>query len=379
MQNAVKKLLYWYKSNKRTLPWRDVSDPYCTWLSEIMLQQTRVEAVKRYYERFLHVFPTIASLAAAKEDEYLKLWEGLGYYSRVRNLHKGAVQIMHEFGGSMPEKYDEIIRIAGIGPYTAAAIASIAFGEKIPAIDGNLLRIFSRLTKNDTDIKSTQCKRDSFAFFNGMMNAAEGDADIQCDFTNPFGDMNQALMDLGATVCVPNGRPQCEVCPIQKMCMANLTDTTMSYPVTTKKKARKIEKKTVLIIRDGGKIALSKRQSKGLLAGMYEFPNANGYMTLDQAVKKAQSYGFSPLVAKECGESRHIFSHKEWHMIGYEIVCDELEPRENTYAVENPEADFLRDASDETKNEHIFLAKISEIEEKYSIPSAFSHFRKSIT
>lgn len=362
MQNLARNLLIWYREHKRILPWRDVNNPYYTWLSEIMLQQTRVEAVKRYYARFLGTFASIEELAKADEDVYLKLWEGLGYYSRVRNLHKGAVQIMEEFGGEMPNSYDEIIRIAGIGPYTAAAIASISFKQKIPAIDGNLLRIFSRLTKSELDIKSGKAKKEAFAFFMQVMDNMEYDTPLMEGWENPYGDLNQALMDLGATICLPNGIPNCVDCPIRESCMARLTDTVTEYPILQKKKDRKIEERTVLIIRDRGRIALSKRKSAGLLARMYEFPNVEGHLSADAAIRTVKELGFSPLHLKELGKSKHIFSHIEWHMIGYEMLCDELSP-----------GDYP-----DSSQVDMFLAQISDIENTYSIPSAFQFYRKQI-
>ena len=194
-------LLDWYDKEGRTLPWRTDPSPYHVWISEIMLQQTRVEAVKGYYERFLRALPDIASLAEAPEDLYLKLWEGLGYYSRVRNLHKAACVIMEEHGGCMPETAAELRKLPGIGPYTSAAIASIAFGERIPAIDGNLLRVFARMTAWQENIKTPASASRAGDYFSGIMPADRP------------GDFNQALMDLGAMICLPGGLPRCEECP----------------------------------------------------------------------------------------------------------------------------------------------------------------------
>ena len=316
-------LLQWYDANRRILPWREDPAPYHVWLSEIMLQQTRVEAVKGYYERFLAALPDIASLAAAEEDVYLKLWEGLGYYSRVRNLHKAAQQVMEQYGGEMPQTAQELRKLAGIGPYTAAAIASIAFGEKVPAVDGNLLRIFARRPA--------------------------------------YGEYNQALMDLGATVCLPNGAPHCELCPWSSRCAAHEQKCETAYPVAAPKKARRIDDKTVFLIYYADRLALAKRPSKGLLAGLYEFPNAAGWLSQEEALDFVQGLGFSALQIRPLPEAKHIFSHREWHMTGYEIRADEWQP-----------------VPEKKEKTDVFLASEEEMQEKYSIPSAFSYYVKEI-
>jgi len=345
----AERLLSWYDENRRILPWREDPAPYHVWLSEIMLQQTRVEAVKRYYARFLDTLPDIASLAAAPEDVYLKLWEGLGYYSRVRNLHKGAVVIAEKYGGKMPETAAELIGIPGIGPYTAAAIASIAFGERIPAVDGNLLRVFARLTAYAEDIKSDAAKKAAAAYYQEAMDAAADDRP---------GDLNQALMDLGATVCLPNTAPLCDVCPLKEDCLAHRTGRETAFPAIQKHKPRKVEELTVFLIHDAERIALRKRPSKGLLAGLYEFPNTNGHLSEQEALDFIRSIGFSPLRIRRLTDARHIFTHKEWHMTGYEILADEL-------------ADLQ---ADKQGSSGIFLAEIREIRDTYSVPSAFAAY-----
>ncbi len=350
-------LLDWYDKNRRILPWREDPAPYHVWLSEIMLQQTRVEAVKRYYARFLETLPDIASLAAASEDTYLKLWEGLGYYSRVRNLHKGAVAVMEQYGGEMPHTSAELQKIPGIGPYTSAAIASIAFGERVPAVDGNLLRVFARLTAYTEDIKSDTAKRKATAFYQEAMDAAAETA----AYDRP-GDLNQALMDLGATVCLPNAAPLCDQCPLNESCLAHLQGQETDYPVMPLKKARKEEELTVFLIHDAERIALKKRPPKGLLAGLYEFPNAPGHLTEEEALAYVRSIGFSPLRIKRLTDAKHIFTHKEWHMTGYEILADEL-------------AEFHPDTK---RSPGIFLAEIREIRDIYSVPSAFAAYSSLI-
>lgn len=272
-------LLAWYSENRRSLPWRDDPSAYHVWISEIMLQQTRVEAVKGYYTRFLERFPDIFTLARAEEDTVLKLWEGLGYYSRARNLQKAARVLVSEYGGEMPRNAKELKKLPGIGPYTAAAIASIAFGEKIPAVDGNLLRVFSRLTLYEKEIRTLAALKAAEAFF-----LAEMPAD------HP-GDFNQALMDLGAGICTPGGTPVCGNCPLLLLCLAAAQDRAAGLPLMPAKKARRIERHTILVIRDDGRILLRKRPDRGLLAGLYEFPNENGWLSEEEAVGKAREYG----------------------------------------------------------------------------------------
>ena len=394
-------LLCWYDENRRVLPWREDPTPYHVWLSEIMLQQTRVEAVRGYYDRFLKVLPDIASLAAADEDTYLKLWEGLGYYSRVRNLHKGAVTVMEEYGGRMPETAAELIRIPGIGPYTAAAVASIAFGECIPAIDGNLLRVFARLTRYEEDIKTEAAKKAAYEFYlaamtkllqldeaaetakaaaakvaastrrpsekEGKSSDAPG-ADTLCHEQqkkrNIPGDVNQALMDLGATVCLPNAVPLCGQCPFEKCCGAHAAGQETDYPEKQAKKERKQEKLTVFLIHDAEKIALRKRAAKGLLAGLYEFPNTPGHLSEEEALQFVREIGFPPLRIRKLPEAKHIFTHKEWHMTGYEILADEL--------AGSSEEKSKKPAK--KAGSGIFLAEISEIRDVYSVPSAFAAY-----
>ena len=313
-------LLQWYDRNRRELPWRDDPSPYHVWISEIMLQQTRVEAVKGYYARFLERFPDIRALAEAGEDECLKLWEGLGYYSRARNLQRCARQIMEEHGGKMPQTSRELKKLSGIGPYAAAAIASIAFGEAVPAIDGNLLRIFARLTRYEGDIKTPAAASAAAEYFLARMPEDRP------------GDFNQALMDLGSALCLP-GTPACEAyrasssgearvlpaCPLQPFCTAFRDHCAGTFPVMPEKKPRKIEKRTVLVIREGGRILLRRRPPRGLLAGLYEFPNVEGWLSAEEAVREARDLGCEPVQIRPLSDAKHVFTHKEWHMRGYEI------------------------------------------------------------
>ena len=343
-------LLEWYDENRRILPWREDPSPYHVWLSEIMLQQTRVEAVRDYYARFLDALPTIEALAKADEDLCTKLWQGLGYYSRVRNLHKAAVQIMEEYGGDMPRSSRELQKLSGIGPYTAAAIASICFDERIPAIDGNLLRVFSRMTGYEIDIKSNAAKAAALAFYDAVF------PQTRC------GDFNQALMDLGATVCLPNGAPHCESCPWAEHCRAKADGTWQQLPVILPKAKRTIEHKTVFLIYYQGKLALRRRPDKGLLAGLYEYPNAEGTLRPQELSEYLRTLGFSAVQTRSLGTAKHIFTHKEWHMTGWEILADEWE-------------DF---SSGKPRRHELFLASASDLQDVYSIPSAFAKYTEQI-
>ena len=339
-------LLDWYDKNGRILPWRTDPTPYHVWLSEIMLQQTRVEAVRDYYARFLEALPSIEALAKADEDLCTKLWQGLGYYSRVRNLHRAAQQIMTEYDGVMPRTSRALQKLAGIGPYTAAAIASICFDERIPAIDGNLLRVFSRMTGYDQDIKSGAAKSAAREFYDAIFPQE------RC------GDFNQALMDLGATVCLPNGTPLCDECPWAENCRAKADGTCQQLPVIVPKAPRTIEHKTVFLIYYQGGLVLRRRPDEGLLAGLYEYPNTDGHLTEAELSAYLRTLGFSAVQVRPLPAAKHIFTHKEWHMTGWEILADEWE-------------DFT---SGKPKGHELFLAFASDLRDLYSIPSAFAKY-----
>lgn len=305
-------LLAWYDNGRRILPWREDPTPYHVWISEIMLQQTRVEAVKPYYDRFLQALPDIESLAAADDEKLLKLWEGLGYYNRARNLKKAAQILVSEYGGQMPDEYEKILSLPGIGSYTAGAIASIAFGKPRPAVDGNVLRILSRLRADDRDILQANVKKSVEEELLDVMPADRP------------GDFNQALMELGAMVCIPNGAPKCDLCPWNRLCLARAEGRTAELPQKAKKKPRSVEEKTILVIQDGERIVLRKRPEKGLLAGMYEFPSMEGYCSEERALAYLRKLGFSPLRIRKLPPAKHVFTHKEWHMKGYLVRVDEL-------------------------------------------------------
>jgi len=302
-------LLPWFAKNKRDLPWRKDKDPYRVWLSEIMLQQTRVEAVRGYYARFLSALPTIADLASCDDDKLHKLWEGLGYYSRVRNLKKCANVLMDRYGGEFPKDYDSVLALPGIGEYTAGAICSICFDSPTPAVDGNVLRVVSRLTEDETPIDSAVCKA----------SVRQKLAEI---YPTQAGDFTQALMELGATVCGPNRKPDCENCPCKAFCGGAIHGTAEQFPIKSAKKPRKVEEMTVFILRCDGRYALQKRSSKGLLADLWQFPNCLGKLTAQQALEQIAALGCKPRDITRQVERQHIFTHIQWQMRGIYLEVD---------------------------------------------------------
>ena len=334
-------LIRWYRENRRDLPWRRQPSPYHVWVSEIMLQQTRVEAVKPYYQRFLSALPAVRDLAEVPEDQLLKLWEGLGYYNRVRNMQKAARQVMADYGGEFPVTYEGIRSLAGIGSYTAGAIASFAYGLPKPAVDGNVLRVIMRLTGDDSDIMKQSTRKQVEEKLEPVIPA-----DAASDF-------NQGLIELGALVCVPNGQPKCEACPLARMCRARMEGRIEELPVKTRAKERRIEERTVLVFRDGEKTAIGKRPDKGLLAGMYELPNYPGHMSRKEVAAYSKEIGLMPVRIKKLPEAKHIFSHVEWHMTGYEVRVDELE---------------------KTNEKGFLFIHPEEIQERYPIPAAFGSY-----
>lgn len=296
-------LLPWYQQNKRRLPWRVDRDPYHIWLSEIMLQQTRVEAVKGYYERFLKAIPSIADLANADDAQLHKLWEGLGYYSRVRNLKKAAQVIMDKHGGVFPVEHKDVLALPGIGAYTAGAICSIAFDQPTPAVDGNVLRVTARLCNDTTPI-------DLPAFKTGVQNALAQIYPVQA------GEFTQALMELGATACGPNRKPDCDNCPCKGFCRGYLNGTAEGLPVKLPKKERRREERTVFILSCDGRYALEKRPNKGLLAGLWQFPNTEGKLDIAAAIGWVEEKSLKPKEMLRQVERKHIFTHIEWNMCG---------------------------------------------------------------
>ena len=286
-------LLEWYRDNARHLPWRDDPTPYHVWVSEIMLQQTRVAAVLDYYRRFMEEVPDVETLASLPEERLMKLWQGLGYYSRARNLQTAAKQIMTEHGGIFPSDYAAVRALKGVGDYTAGAICSIAFSQPVPAVDGNVLRVVSRITGDEGDISTPAMKKRVTEALRPLIPL------------HAPGAFTQAMMELGATVCLPNGAPLCDRCPAHAFCTARREERTASLPVKAKQKARRIEERTVWLIFHEGKVALRRRPDKGLLAGLWEYPNER---------TDALPAGIDACSNEFGGTAKHIFSHIEWHM-----------------------------------------------------------------
>ncbi len=344
-------LLRWYEKNARKLPWREHPSPYEVWVSEIMLQQTRVEAVIPYFTRFTEALPDIQALAACPEDQLLKLWEGLGYYNRVRNMQRAARIVEEKYDGKLPASYRELLTLPGIGSYTAGAIASIAYGESVPAADGNVLRVLSRITENDADMARQSVRRD-------MEKSLQKVIPKDCP-----GLFNQALMELGAMVCLPNTAPECERCPAAQLCQANRDGRQMEFPVKSEKKPRRIEARTVLVIRDSAHAILRRRPAGGLLAGLYELPNCEGHLTEEEAREHVARMGFSPIRIRTLPAAKHVFTHIEWHMIGYLAIVKDR--------------DVLIPSGEEDAGELLF-PETARIRQDYPVPSAFSAYMPKV-
>ena len=330
-------LLRWYRANRRELPWRREPTPYRVWVSEIMLQQTRIEAAIPYYERFMAELPDVAALAAVPEERLLKLWEGLGYYSRARNLKKAAISVMENYGGELPAAAEELKKLPGVGDYTAGAISSIAFGRPEPAVDGNVLRVVMRLTACGDDVLEQKTRRRVAQQLRAAYPSG-GEAGL----------LTEALMELGETLCIPNGEAKCAACPLRGLCLAGQAGEAARYPARSAKKERRREEKTVLLLRCGGRWALRRRPETGLLAGMWEFPNLEGKLSPEAAAEKLGCAAVTP-----CGEAKHVFTHIEWHMTGY---YGEAEEESGEYIWETAET----------------------IRRDYAIPTAFKAYLKKL-
>ncbi len=303
-----RRLLPWYREHHRELPWRQDRDPYHVWVSEIMLQQTRVEAVKGYYARFLSRLPTISDLSEISEPELLKLWEGLGYYTRARNLKKAAITIMTEYHGQFPRDYAAIRSLPGIGDYTAGAICSICFDEKTPAVDGNVLRVVSRICDDHRCTDDPKVRRSITAAL----------AEI---YPEEAGAFTQSLMELGAMVCLPNGAPLCSRCPMGDLCLARMRNTIDRLPVRKPKKPRRQVDMTVFLLSCGDKIALERRPDTGLLAGLYQFPHLPGHLSPEEIIEAAEGWGLRPQFLEKIVSRTHIFTHIQWNMQGARLHC----------------------------------------------------------
>ena len=307
-QRCAGLLTDWYRLHARPLPWRDTPDAYRVWVSEVMLQQTRIEAVLPYFDRFMEALPTVRALAACDEDRLLKLWEGLGYYSRVRNLQKAAVQLMERWEGKLPTDFEALLSLPGIGEYTAGAVASIAYGIRVPAVDGNVLRVLARLTACRGDVLQPSVKRELTAIAREMLPAQEP------------GRFNQAIMELGETVCLPNTMPRCEDCPLTEVCAAHRLGCEQQLPVRSPKKARTIQEKTVFVLISSvgnRRVLLHKREPSGLLAGLWELPNEEGGLFPEEAARAVEErFEVTPQTVWELPDGKHIFTHVEWRMKG---------------------------------------------------------------
>ncbi|MGN1001452.1 MAG: A/G-specific adenine glycosylase [Oscillospiraceae bacterium] len=343
LRDIVAPLLAWYRACGRDLPWRREPTPYHVWVSEIMLQQTRIEAALPYYRRFITALPDVAALAAVEDDRLMKLWEGLGYYSRARNLKKAAVLLMSDYGGRLPREAAELKKLPGIGDYTAGAIASIAYGQPEPAVDGNVLRVLTRLQACGEDVMRPGTR----ALFAGLLREVYPTGEDAGCFT-------QALMELGERVCLPNGEPLCPDCPLRERCAACRTGTVSLYPVRSEKKPRRAEQRTVLLLSCQGRYAIRRREESGLLAGLWEFPNVEGWLPEEELPAFLRSLGLEPLSCQPSGEGQHIFSHVEWHMRGFRAEC------------RCEGGDFL-------------WVRPEELKSAYALPSAFRVFLRQIT
>lgn len=340
LYKIVLPLLSWYDQNARILPWREDVTPYRVWISEIMLQQTRVEAGIPYFKRFVRALPNVEALAHVPEEKLLKLWEGLGYYNRAKNLQKAAKLIVSDHHGIIPANYKDLLSLPGIGEYTAGAIGSIAFGLPVPCVDGNVLRVITRITTNSGNIMDKKIRSAITAEIKSILPP------------NRVGDFNQSLMELGATICLPNGLPKCQICPIDCFCKSFAQNSMLDFPVKPMKKARKVEKRTVFILLHENKVALKKRSSSGLLASLWEFPNVEGSLSLAEAKAVLLEWGYSPQITiKKVKNAKHIFTHIEWQMCGYLVDCDS-----------------------KVKNNGFKWKTKEQLEQKVAIPSAFNAF-----
>lgn len=313
LQEIQKPLLQWYAAHARALPWRENTDPYRVWVSEIMLQQTRVDTVIGYFNRFMQALPDVQALSRCPQDTLYKLWEGLGYYSRVRNLQKAAQIVADQYGGHLPENYEALLKLPGIGAYTAGAIASIAFEQKHAAVDGNVLRILARITADPGDLNNPDLRRR----YGQMLEAIYPARGQRGAFT-------QSLMELGATVCLPNGRPLCENCPVSAYCQAFLEDMTESFPVKTPKRAKQEQAITVFLICCAGKIALMRRPEKGLLSGMWSFVHTQEALDAQSATRWLDRHGVHADQITPLPTRRHIFTHVIWHMNGFAVAAPQI-------------------------------------------------------
>lgn len=340
MKRIVPILLEWYQLNKRMLPWRETKNPYFIWISEIMLQQTRIDAVIPYYHRFIKKMPDVSSLASIPLDDLLKLWEGLGYYSRARNLKKAAQVIMEEYRGIFPNTYEKIIKLPGIGEYTASAIASICFGEATPTVDGNVLRVYTRFKNDKRNIDLPKTKKEIRNELSRIMPLETG-------------DFNEALMELGESVCLPKGKPKCEDCPIREFCKAFKYQTWDKFPIRMEKRKKKELFFTIFLFSYQRYFAISRRDKEKLLQHLWEFPNISGDLTLEDIKKYLVQKDISYISIKKSIANKHVFTHQIWYMQAYLIEVSK-------------------------KIANLDWKTLEEINTNYAIPTAFQPFLKEL-
>ena len=335
-------LIPWFNENQRRTPWREDPTPYRVWVSEIMLQQTRIDTVIPYYERFIRELPDVRALAACPEDRLYKLFEGLGYYSRVRHMQEAAVKLLDEYHGEFPEEEQELLKLPGIGSYTAGAVLSIAMEQPCPVVDGNVLRVYSRIFGDARDIAEERTKR---AFQENLRSFLVSSSVSPSAF-------NQGLMELGETVCLPNGEPRCSACPAAGLCIARREERISVLPVKTQKLKRRTEKKTVFLVFEKKKLLIGKREEKGLLQGLYALPLKEGFLTGEEAKSFLFSLGITDCSLSLEEEKKHVFTHVTWEMRAYRVGSLQSDP-------------------EALKKAGLFFVSYAEMEVDYALPGAF--------
>ena len=342
LEQAAPAMLAWFDEHRREMPWRAGRNAYRIWISEIMLQQTRIETVKPYYERFMAELPDAAALAEVDDDRLMKLWQGLGYYSRARNLKKCAQVLVKDCGGQLPADYEKLVKLPGIGEYTAGAIASLAYGLPVPAVDGNVCRVLARFFADGRDVMQPAVRREARQMLTVLLSGHPEEI--------PSGAFNEMLMELGETVCLPNAAPDCGNCPAAAWCVSHAEGTEEQYPLRLAKKERRVEERTIFRLVSEGKYLLRKRPEKGLLAGLYEFPGEERNMAPEEAEAHLTERLGVPVTVTPLGAARHLFSHVEWRMVGYEADV----PKEA-----RPDGEWM---------------SAEEIRERASVPGAFTAY-----
>lgn len=340
--SAAPKLTEWFAVNMRSFPWREGRTPYKVLVSESMLQQTRIEAVLKYYERFMEAFPTLTALAEAPEDLVMKHWEGLGYYSRARNLKKCAELCAEEYGGRLPGSFEALIKLPGLGSYSAGAVASLCYEEPVPAVDGNVLRVLARFFGDGRDVRLPEVRKEAEEIIRAVLKGRV-----------PVSLFNEGLMELGETLCASKGKPQCEACPLRDACAAHAAGTEEQLPYRSAGAARTVEEKTVWLFVCGGRTGLEKRPDTGLLRGLYGFPMTEGRLDEDGAAAVLAARGITPVTLRPLGPAKHVFTHREWHMTGCLAETEEPLPG-------------------------LIYVTAEELQNDYALPSAFRAYREAL-